>query len=251
MSDPDLDDTATPFDAATTVRRLVRTSRWGTLASLRQGGPYASLIAVASDLDGTPLTLISRLAWHTRNLEADPRVSLLLAETGSHDPLSQPRVSIAATAERADAGTVDAARLRRRFLARHPEAELYAGFGDFATWRLVPGRAHLVAGFGRIVDIAPAEFMTDLADAADLIAAEEGALAHLNADHAEALQLYATRLLGASGGDWRATSLDPEGLDLDNGARTLRLAFPRRVASPDALRHMLKALADAARATGG
>ena len=80
-----------------------------------------------------------------------------------------------------------------------------------------------------------------------LAAAEAGAIAHMNADHAEALRLYATKLLGLPDGDWRMTGCDPDGIDLRAGARRARLAFPERVTTPGALRSTLAALADEAR----
>ncbi len=245
MNRPKADPDKTAFDPVAAGRSLLRTARWGTLASLSAGAPYASLVTVATDTDGTPLVLISQLAVHTRNVRSDPRVSLLLASVGDGDPLSHPRISMAARAERSDDG-----RVRRRFLVRHPAAELYAGFADFSFWRLVPEGAHLVAGFGRIVDLEPRHLLTDLTGADDLVAGEAAAVAHMNEDHADALSLYAVRLLGQPDGPWRATGLDPDGLDLDDGTRTVRLPFPRRVASAGVLRQVLKALADEARASG-
>ena len=119
--------------------------------------------------------------------------------------------------------------MRRRFLARHPKSELYAGFADFSFWRLNAVSAHLNGGFARAADLKAAEVMTDVTDAASLIETEAGAIAHMNDEHAEAVRLYAIRLLGAEDGKWRLTGLDPEGLDLALGDATLRLPFPERV----------------------
>ncbi len=114
------------------------------------------------------------------------------------------------------------------------------------AWR--SRRAHLVAGFGRIVDLKPADILTEIADAAALVEAEADAIAHMNADHAEACRLYATRLLGAPDGDWRCVGIDPEGIELQQGRDALRLAFPQRVTGPGPLRAVLKELAEQARA---
>ena len=105
-----------------------------------------------------------------------------------------------------------------------------------------------MAGFGRIVDLKPEQFLTDISDAAALLEAEQGAVDHMNADHREAMNLYATKLLGAESADWRCTGCDPDGIDLQAGATTLRLDFPRRIVTPAALRQVLKQLADQARA---
>lgn len=234
------------FDPVAVAKDLLRTTRTGALATLdrESGFPFASLVTVATDQDGSPLLLLSRLASHKVNLDADPRVSLLLAETGRGDPLAYPRLTVIGRAER-----VEGPNFRSRFLARHPKAALYADFADFSFVRLLMQGGQLNGGFGRAAGITGAALATDLAGAEDLIAVEGDALAHLNDDHAEALRLYATRLAGAGDGPWRATGLDPEGLDLSAGDRTARILFPERVTGPGKLRLLLKALAEQARAT--
>jgi putative heme iron utilization protein len=235
------------FDPAKLARSLLRRSRQGALATLGAGtgDPYCSLVNVASCPDGSPVLLISALALHTRNLLADARVSLMLDERAAGDPLEGSRIMLAGRAE--PAGGEDLAIVRRRYLNAHPSAEAFVNFKDFSFFRIRPSAAHLVAGFGRIVDLSPAQFLTEIADAAALLEAEPGAIDHMNADHRDAMNLYATRLLGAGSADWRCTGCDPDGLDMQAGAATLRLDFPRRVATPAALRHMLKELADQAR----
>ena len=141
-------------------------------------------------------------------------------------------------------------RLRRRFLARHPKSELYAGFADFAFWRLDAVAAHLNGGFARAADLTADDVMTDLSGADELIDTEAGAVAHMNADHAEAVRLYATKLLGAEDGPWRLTGLDPDGLDLACGDRTLRLGFAERVTTAQQLRKVVVDLAANARSEG-
>lgn len=232
------------FDATIVVRRLLREARTGALATLDEdGAPYASLVQVATLHDGTPLLLLSGLARHTRNLARDPRVSLLVDEQRLGDELQGARASVKGRIERvADAGTA-----RRRFLARHPDAEGFAGFSDFAFYRVVPASAHLVAGFGRITDVEGPALLTELADAGELLASEEGAIAHMNADHADAIQLYAMQLLGAGPGPWRMIGLDPEGCDLMAGLEVRRLPFPHRVTSARGMRETLVELANRAR----
>jgi hypothetical protein len=107
-----------------------------------------------------------------------------------------------------------------------------------------------VAGFGRIVDLKPAQFLTDISDAGALLEAEQGAVEHMNTDHRQALGLYATRLLGAAPGDWRCSGVDPDGIDLQAGNEALRLDFPERVTRPGELRKILVRLAEQARAQG-
>ena len=108
--------------------------------------------------------------------------------------------------------------------------------------------AHLVAGFGRIADLRKDDLLTDIGGAEALAAAEEGALAHMNEDHRDAVALYATKLLGDEVGNWRTVSLDPEGCDLMQGERARRLEFPQRVTDAGTLREVLVRLAREARA---
>jgi len=236
------------FDPRRLAKSLLRRSRQGALATLMAGSgdPYCSLVNVASHPDGSPILLISRLAVHTNNILADPRVSLMLDERAVGDPLEGARIMLAGRAEQAGPGELET--LRRRYLNAHPSAETFADFKDFSYFRISLSGAHLVAGFGRIVDLAPEWFLTDLGDADALLEAEEDATQHMNADHREALMLYATRLLGAEAADWRCTGIDPEGIDMQAGMAALRLDFPQRVTSPAELRKILVKLAEEARA---
>ncbi|MCK1754385.1 HugZ family protein [Bradyrhizobium sp. 137] len=234
------------FDPAKLAKSLLRRSRQGALATLMAGSgdPYCSLVNLASHPDGSPILLISRLAVHTRNILADSRVSLMLDERAAGDPLEGARIMLSGRAEQADA---DKDLLRRRYLNAHPSAEGFVSFKDFSFFRIPPTGAHLVAGFGRIVDLKPEQFLTDLTGAEDLLAAEQGAVEHMNADHRDAMNLYATRLLGAAEGGWRCTGCDPEGLDMQMDQTALRLEFPERVTDGTALRKMLVRLAGDAR----
>ena len=223
--------------SAEEARNLLRRARTGTLATLNadDGTPYASLANIATDVRGCPLILVSTLAWHTRNLLADPRGSVMVAELPpAGDALTGARVTVMGRFSRVDPGQVS-----RRYLARHPAAAMYAGFGDFAFWRLEPERAHAVAGFGRIETI-PADEMFPSAD--EMIALEQGAVEHMNADHDDAIQLFAEKLLGAAPGGWKITAIDPDGADLQRGDDVLRLPFAAPVYSGGALRALLARL---------
>lgn len=240
----------TDFMPVALAKQLLRTTRVATLATIdRHGGyPFASLTNVATDVDGAPIILVSRLATHTANLECDGRASLLLAETGKGDALAHPRLTVLGTFALVARDKADEPRLRRRFLMRHPKSELYAGFADFAFWRMQVVSAHLNAGFARAADLTAADILTDVSDAQPLIESEAGTVEHMNADHAETLRLYATRHIGAPDGAWRCVGLDPDGIDLQQSQTGLRLVFPQRVTEPVALRLVLRQLADAARA---
>jgi heme iron utilization protein len=236
------------FDPSKVTRSLLRRRRQGALATVMigTGDPYCSLVNLASHPDGTPILLISRLALHTRNILADSRVSLMLDERAPGDPLEGSRIMLQGRAELVAGEQLEL--VRRRYLAAHPSAKDFADFADFSFFRIVPNGAHLVAGFGRILDLKPEQFLTDISDSQDLTEGEAGAVEHMNADHRDALALYATKLLGAASGDWQCTSIDPDGIDLQAGEATLRLDFPERVTSAGGLRNMLVRLAEQARA---
>jgi heme iron utilization protein len=233
------------FDAHLAAKKLLREGRSGALASLMSGSgdPYCSLVNVATDVSGAPLMLLSTLALHTKNILADKRISLMLDERKEGDPLEGARVMLTGSCSKDTDSSAASSYLRR-----HPEAEMFADFGDFAFYRMEIKRAHLVAGFGRIVDLGPQDILTDISDAQALLAAEDEAIAHMNADHVEACRLYATKLLGAADGEWRCVGIDPEGIELQNGRLALRLPFPQRVTAPGPLRAALKQLAEQARA---
>lgn len=230
-------------DPAATARRIVRSTARGALGTVLRdadGAPYVSLVLIATDHRGAPLLLLSSLADHTRNLERDPRASLLFDATGElEDPLAGERVTLQGPLQ-----VSDDPRHRARYLARHPSAAAYADFGDFTLYHMEPERAHLIGGFGRIFWLDGAELLTD--DRPALIADEDEILTHMNAEHQDAVQLYA-RLLGHAGGDWTLTGIDPEGCDLRSGPRTGRLAFDQPVHDAETARGELVRLVKRAR----
>jgi len=226
------------------ARRLIRSAAKAALATIdrQTGGPYASLVTVATDARGAAVVLISRLAQHTQNLAADPRASLLFDTAGAFDPLSEARVTVMG-----EARPIDDADIKRRFLARHPEAAGYAAFADFSFYRLTPARGHFVGGFGRIVPLGPEALVLAAGQFEQVAAAEPDVVAHMNDDHADAVALYATRLLGAPAGAWSVTGVDCEGLDLMGPGGRLRLAFDHQVHNAGEVRAEVVRLAAAAR----
>lgn len=248
-------DTLLPVDAAARrqARGLLRPARHGALATLdpADGTPLATRTGLACDIDGAPVFLTSTLSAHTQALLADPRCSLLLGEPGKGDPLAHPRITVTGRAERIGTEGRDGetrARLRRRYLARHPKAELYVDFPDFSFWRLDVARASLNGGFGRAYAMTPEDLLTDMTGLADLLDFEAGAVEHMNADHSDAVALYAQAFCNAGPGAWRLTGLDPEGLDLMQGDEVRRLWFDAPLAKPAEMRPLLVSLAAEARA---
>ena len=142
---------------ASEARALLARARYGALATIaRDGGhPHASLVAVATSAHGAPLLLISGLAVHTKNLEADPRASVLVAESGVTDPLTAPRLTVVGVMGRSRDEDD-----RARYLAAHPDAGQFAQFSDFGFWRLEIASAHYVGGFGLIRSLGPEDLQS-------------------------------------------------------------------------------------------
>jgi hypothetical protein len=226
------------YDPVREARLLLRAARAGTLATSAEGQPFASLVTPAFAPDLSVLLLLSRLSAHTRHLMADPRCSVLVAGGASGpNPQTAPRVTVTGVAE-----PVEDAALRARYLAVHPYAELYAGFGDFGMWRIAVLEALLVGGFARAHRIKAADLAPDPAAVAAVGAAEAGILAHCNADHADALAAIA-----GEAGDWRMVTADVDGFDLAAGERVVRHAWAAPVANPGGVRAELVRMVRAAR----
>lgn len=228
-----------PADIGASLRALARGARVASLATVSAGGePFASLVTPAFMPDFSPLLLLSGLSEHTRHLRADPRAALLVVgEATGPNPQTAPRVTLTGLA-----APIDDPRCRARYLAIHPYAALYAGFGDFALWSLTLREAHYVGGFGAARRVGRAKFQPDPEAVATIAAAEADIIVHCNRDHADALAAIA----GAAG-EWRMAALDLDGCDLAAGEEVRRITFPAPLAGADDVRGTLIRLARRAR----
>ncbi len=228
----------------TSVRRLLRATDRAALGTTDDNGAaYVSLVMLATDHDAAPLLLLSDLADHTRNFSRDPRVSLLIDGThGMASPLAGARATLMGRIERATAP-----HQLGRYIARHPDAEGYAGFADFNLYAVRIERAHLVQGFGKIHWIDGAEVRWPAPADLPLAAQEAEVVAHMNDDHGDAVRLYATALAGQPDADWRLTGIDPEGADLAAGRLRTRLWFDKPVRDAEGARVELVRLVKRAR----
>ena len=228
--------------SGTAMRQILRRAKTCALStlSLDDGAPYGSLANIATDVAGNPVLLMSKLAWHTQNLGVDGRASILVYELPAQgDALMGPRVAVLGRFEKNDDSN-----LRRRYLAHHPQAKLYADFDDFSFWRMTPTAIHGVAGFGRIETLLPEVVFPDVPEFESL---ELSAIEHLNNDHADTIHLYATKFLDAAPGAWAVTAIDPDGCDLALHDQSLRLNFLTPVFTADALRKKFVEIAYVAR----
>ena len=224
--------------AAWEARKLLRAARSGTLATVVDGQPFASLVTPACAPDLGVLLLLSDLSEHTRHLRAEPRCSILV--TGAAEglnPQTAPRLTVTGTAERMADPAVKA-----RFVAVHPYAAMYADFGDFAIWRIRPLGGSFVGGFARAARLRAADLTPEPAAVAAIEAAEPEIIAHCNAGHPDAMAAIA-----GGGAEWRMVAVDVDGCDLAAGETVRRVAWSAPVADPGGIRKELIRLAREAR----
>jgi heme iron utilization protein len=231
------------------ARTLVASRSTGTLCTLAldpAGYPYGSFVTVAFDA-GNPVFLISSLAEHTRNLERDPRASLLVAESGAADPLANGRVTLLGPCTRVGSDETSA---RTAFLATHPNAGYYADFRDFGFWRLQVESVRYIGGYGRMSWVDRAEWHA--AEPDPLAPAAAGIITHMNQDHADALVLCARAFSRATGLTAASmTAIDRYGFEMSvqtpDGPRPVRVAFPAPIGTPAEARAALIAMVREAR----
>ena len=221
---------------------LMRTARAGSLATVSDGQPFASLVTPATAPDRTMLVLLSGLSPHTRHLRDEPRCSIMAAgpATGPN-PQTAPRISLTGRAEPAPDPT-----LKARWVARHPYAAFYAELGDFQLWRFVPSGGQFVGGFASAHRFAAADLTADPASVAALGLAEARIISHCNDDHPDAMDAIA-QAHGAAAAGWRMAACDVDGCDLARDAVVVRIAWAAAVSGPADVRAELVRLAAAAR----
>ncbi len=241
---------ATDAEAVRLAATLIRSARFGALAVIepKTGSPLASRVGVATDTDGTPLILVSALSAHTGALLADPRCSLLVGEPGKGDPLAHPRITLVCRARPLERGSDTHAQAARRYLNHNPKAKLYSGLGDFSIFRLELERASLNGGFGKAYLLDRADLITDGPIVDELAASEQSALDHMNADHLDAIAVYAHHFARAEGDGWTMIGFDAEGMDLALGDAVCRVCFPQPLKVARDLRPALVDMAKAGRA---
>ncbi len=238
--------TPTHAERARTLVDRIPTGTLCTLALEPEGYPYGSFVTVAFD-QGNPVFLISELAEHTKNLEQDSRASLLVAESGAQDPLANGRVTLLGACTRIGR---DGGSARTSFLAVHPNAAYYADFRDFAFWTLRVSAIRYIGGYGRMSWISQDDWHAAEADPLAPSAAE--VIAHMNADHADAMVLYCKAFSKATDiSSATMTGVDRYGFDMSaktlEGSRPVRVAFARPVRTPEDVRAALIAMVKEAR----
>ncbi len=211
-------------DAIIHSRQLVRAGRsaaLSTISSTNKGWPHTSFVTYATDQSGFLIFLFSDISDHTRNLKADSRVSVLVEQaSGRKNPQTGPRVTLVGKIKKTKDLTHS-----NRFLICHPRAEVYAGFTDFNFYHMTVERAHYIGGFASAIWYKGEEFQTKLKLAQQIKEAEADILAHMNSDHADAIDLFANKLLHRKGYGWKMIGIDADGIDLIKNEHMARLAF--------------------------
>jgi len=236
-------------ERARTLAYLGRTGTLATLSRRHPGHPFASVMPYALDDAGRPLFLISNMAMHTQNLEADPRASLLVTQPDwTGDPLAAGRLTLMGEARRVP--DADAASARDRYLARHERARYWADFEDFGLWRLEIADLYFVGGFAAMDWVTAADYAAAPPD--PLADAAAGIVEHMNRDHADALVAYARHFAGEPADEATMVAVDRLGfkLRLRSGQRlsSARIGFPREVTTAAQGREVLIAMLQQARA---
>src|SRR5438046_9512069 len=230
-------------ERARTLAYLGLTGALATLSRRHPGHPFASVMPYALDDAGRPLFLISSMAMHTQNLEADPRASLLVTQPDwTGDPLAAGRLTLTGEARRVP--DADAASARDRYLARHERARYWADFEDFGLWPLEIADLYFVGGFAAMDWVTAADYAAAPPD--PLADAAAGIVEHMNRDHADALVAYARVYAREQADEATMVAVDRLGfkLRLRQGDRlsSVRIAFPREVRTAGESREVLTAI---------
>jgi heme iron utilization protein len=233
------------------ARTLVYLGRIGNLSTLSRkqpGFPFGSVMPYGLDEHGRPIFLISTMAMHTQNLQADPRASLFVTQPeASGDPLGASRVTVIGNVRAIQ--EFEVAQARKLYLERYANSKYWVDFADFSFYRMEVVDVYYVGGFGVMGWVPASEY--DQAQPDPLADATGEILQHMNADHSDVLVLLARRLAGIESVDAVMTSVDRLGfhlrLNTQDGVRGARIAFLREVSNPEETRKVLVEMVQQAR----
>ncbi len=225
---------------ARTLLYLGRTGSLSTLSRKQPGFPFGSVMPYGLDDGGRPIFLISTMAMHTQNLQADPRASLLVTQPDAGgDPLGASRVTLVGNVLTVPGTEVAAA--RELYLARYANSKYWVDFGDFSFYHMEIVDVYYVGGFGVMGWVSAADYSGARPD--PLADSASGIIQHMNADHADALILLARAFAGMESTEAAMTSVDRLGfhvrLKTADGMRGARIAFLREVSNPLDARNVL------------
>jgi len=238
----------THSERARTLLYVARTGSLSTISVKQAGFPFGSVMPYALDTEGHPIFLISTMAMHTKNLQADPRCGLLVTHPDAGaDPLASSRVTLIGQAKQIEHS--DVPNVRELYLARHGNSRSWVDYADFSFYRMDVLDVYYIGGFGVMGWVAASEFEAARPD--PLVDSAAGIIQHMNKDHADALILMARKFAGIETSEATMTSVDRLGFQLrykiDDGARTARIAFLRPVTNSMETRSVLVEMVSQAR----
>jgi heme iron utilization protein len=233
------------------ARTLVYLSRIGSLSTLSRkqpGFPFGSVMPYGLDGRGRPIFLVSTMAMHTQNLQADPRASLLVTQPdASGDPLGASRVTVVGNVQTIPKPEVPEA--RQLYLERYANSKYWVDFEDFSFYRMDVLDVYYVGGFGVMGWVAAPDY--NLAQPDPLADSAAGIIEHMNTDHKDALILLARVLAGIESQEAAMTTVDRLGfhvrLTTPDGIKGARIAFLRQVTNPGEARKVLVEMVQQAR----
>jgi hypothetical protein len=227
---------------------LGRIGSLSTLSRKQSGFPFGSVMPYGLDERGRPIFLISTMAMHTQNLQANPHASLLVTQSdGDSDPLGASRVTLIGDVDRVP--EPDLSEARRLYLERYANSKYWVDYDDFSFYRVDVVDVYYVGGFGVMGWVQAADY--DRAQPDPLADVAAGIIAHMNADHSDALVLLARSSAGIEAQEGTMTSVDRLGfhvrLKTMNGMRGARIAFLREVTNTEGARKVLVEMVQEAR----
>ena len=236
-------------EQARTLMHVGRVGMLSTLSERHPDWPFGSVMPYGLDAQGRPTFLISSLAMHTRNLQRDPRASLLVAEERAHaDPLGSARLTLLGSV--AEVPDADLTAVRESYLQRHPQSEMWVDFGDFGFYRMEIVEPYYVGGFGVMGWVTADDYRA--AEADPLADMAPSVIQHMNEHHADALVLMARHFGDCTADSVRMTGVDRLGCDLQavlkEREQDLRVTFIRQATNANQIRKVLTEMTQQARA---
>lgn len=220
------------------ARQMLRAHRYGALGTLSKkfdGYPFGSITPYLVNHDGSLLILISAIAEHTKNIQHDPRVSLITHDQRDTQIQTQGRVTLIGNAQLAE----DKAQVGARYLRYFPEAQTYFSMHDFAFYRIAPVAIRYIGGFGRIHWVATEDYLCPNYALAEQ---EEGVIAHMNSDHRETMQRYCQHFRQYTAQQVEMLGIDCDGFDVRADDQILRFDFTEPVLDAQQARKALVAM---------
>ena len=233
-------------ERARTLMSVGGSSSLSTMSVKHPGYPFGSVMPYAVDESGNPIVLISQMAMHTKNLRAEPRATLLVAQQ-SGSSLGTARISVIGDVAKVEES--DTERIAAIYFEAHPESRQWASFGDFDFYKMTVKDVYHIGGFGVMGWVTAEDYAA--AEADPLVESARDIIDHMNEDHVESMILLIQKQLGIKTADARMTAVDRYGFNVlmkvESKTRGGRIGFSSIANSPTEVRKILVAMVNEAR----